>query len=61
MVVAPAAPLPRSMLARGGPLPTRGDWAYAVKWDAFAIGLRSQARFEARRDVSPPYALHAVA
>jgi hypothetical protein len=25
------------MLARSGPLPTRGDWAYEVKWD----GLRA--------------------
>jgi ATP-dependent DNA ligase len=25
------------MLARGGALPTRGDWAYEVKWD----GLRA--------------------
>jgi bifunctional non-homologous end joining protein LigD len=23
------------MLARSGPLPTRGDWAYEVKWDGF--------------------------
>jgi hypothetical protein len=29
--VAPAAP----MLTRSGSLPTRGDWAYEVKWDGF--------------------------
>jgi ATP-dependent DNA ligase len=23
------------MLARSGQLPTRGDWAYEVKWDGF--------------------------
>jgi ATP-dependent DNA ligase len=23
------------MLARSGALPTRGDWAYEVKWDGF--------------------------
>ena len=23
------------MLARSGPLPTRGEWAYEVKWDGF--------------------------
>jgi ATP-dependent DNA ligase len=33
--VAPAAPLPQPMLARSGKLPSRGDWAYEVKWDGF--------------------------
>ena len=33
--VAPAAPLPEPMLARSGSIPTRGDYAYEVKWDGF--------------------------
>jgi bifunctional non-homologous end joining protein LigD len=33
--VASAAPLPQPMLARSGAFPTRGDWAYEVKWDGF--------------------------
>ena len=33
--VASAAPLPQPMLARSGPIPTRGDWAFEVKWDGF--------------------------
>jgi ATP-dependent DNA ligase len=33
--VAPAAPLPQPMLARSGPIPTRGDWSFEVKWDGF--------------------------
>jgi hypothetical protein len=49
-VVAPAAPLPEPMLLRSGPLPTRGDWAYEVKWDGFRAlvstegGLRVRSR-----------------
>jgi bifunctional non-homologous end joining protein LigD len=33
--VASAAPLPQPVLARSGPIPTRGDWAFEVKWDGF--------------------------
>jgi bifunctional non-homologous end joining protein LigD len=33
--VASAAPLPQPMLARSGPIPTRGDWSFEVKWDGF--------------------------
>jgi ATP-dependent DNA ligase len=38
------------VLARSGPLPTRGDWAYEVKWDGFRAlvstegGLRVRSR-----------------
>ena len=48
--MAPAAPLPEPMLVRGGPLPTRGEWAYEVKWDGFRAlvstedGLRVRSR-----------------
>jgi bifunctional non-homologous end joining protein LigD len=33
--VASAAPLPTPMLARSGPIPTRGEWVFEVKWDGF--------------------------
>ncbi|MFL5982735.1 MAG: hypothetical protein ACJ74R_13605 [Gaiellaceae bacterium] len=33
--MAPAAPLPQPMLARSGPIPTRGEWTFEVKWDGF--------------------------
>jgi ATP-dependent DNA ligase len=48
--VASAAPLPQPMLARSGTLPTRGDYAYEVKWDGFRgllsteNGLRVRSR-----------------
>jgi bifunctional non-homologous end joining protein LigD len=48
--VASAAPLPQPMLARSGPIPTRGDWAFEVKWDDFRAlvstdkGLRVRSR-----------------
>lgn len=35
--MASAASLPQPMLARSGPIPTRGNWSYEVKWD----GLRA--------------------
>jgi ATP-dependent DNA ligase len=35
--VGSAAPLPQPMLAHSGPIPTRGDWSFEVKWD----GLRA--------------------
>jgi ATP-dependent DNA ligase len=48
--VASAAPPPQPMLARSGPIPTRGDWVFEVKWDGFraiastegTLGLRSR-------------------
>ena len=41
--------LPAPMLARSGPLPTRGAWSFEVKWDGFRAlvstldGLRVQS------------------
>ena len=32
---AAAAPVPQPMLAKSGPIPTRGDSAFEVKWDGF--------------------------
>jgi bifunctional non-homologous end joining protein LigD len=39
------------MLARSGPLPTRGDWAYEVKWDGFRalVSTESGLRVRSRR------------
>ena len=31
---------PEPMLARSGTLPTRGRWAYEVKWDGFRALVR---------------------
>jgi bifunctional non-homologous end joining protein LigD len=48
--MASAAALPQPMLARSGPIPTRGDWAFEVKWDGFRAivstenGLRVRSR-----------------
>jgi ATP-dependent DNA ligase len=37
------------MLARGGKLPTRGEWAYEVKWDGFrALVSRPRAVYKSR-------------
>lgn len=36
------------MLARGGKLPTCGDWAYEVKWDGFRGLLSTEGRFRVR-------------
>ena len=36
------------MLARTGPLPTRGRWAYEVKWDGFRAIVRSGDDFRVR-------------
>jgi bifunctional non-homologous end joining protein LigD len=47
-MVAPAAPLPRPMLARSGQIPARGDWAYEVKWDGFRGLLSTEGRFRLR-------------
>jgi len=43
--VASYSALPEPMLARSGPLPTRGDYAFEVKWDGFrAIAASVSAR-----------------
>lgn len=36
------------MLARGGPLPTRGRWSYEVKWDGFRAIVRAGDDFRVR-------------
>ncbi len=36
------------MLARSGPLPTRGDWAYEVKWDGFRALVSTEGRLRVR-------------
>jgi hypothetical protein len=43
LLVASAAPLPQPMLARSGPIPTRGKWSFAVKWDGFGVECESAA------------------
>jgi bifunctional non-homologous end joining protein LigD len=40
------------MLARSGPIPTRGDWSYEVKWDGFRAIVsteREPLRIRSRR------------
>jgi bifunctional non-homologous end joining protein LigD len=56
--VATAAPLPQSMLARSGPIPTRGDWSFEVKWDGFRAIVSTEGtplRVRSRRgwDMTP--------
>jgi len=41
-------PLPEPMLARTGPLPSRGRWAYEVKWDGFRALVRAGDDFRVR-------------
>jgi ATP-dependent DNA ligase len=49
------------MLARSGPIPTRGDWAFEVKWDGFraivstegTLRVRSPARLGNMTDLVP--------
>src|SRR5262245_8060189 len=41
-------PLPEPMLARAGLLPTRGRWAYEVKWDGFWTLVRAGADYSVR-------------
>jgi bifunctional non-homologous end joining protein LigD len=36
------------MLARSGLLPTRGDWAYEVKWDGFRAIVSTEGRLRVR-------------
>src|SRR3954466_9634527 len=36
------------MLARSGPIPARGDWAYEVKWDGFRGLLSTEGGFRVR-------------
>jgi bifunctional non-homologous end joining protein LigD len=32
------------MLARSGPIPTRGDWSFEVKWDGFRAIVSTEAK-----------------
>jgi bifunctional non-homologous end joining protein LigD len=32
------------MLARSGPIPTRGDWSFGVKWDGFRAIVSTEAK-----------------
>jgi bifunctional non-homologous end joining protein LigD len=46
------------MLARSGPLPTRGDWSFEVKWDGFRAivsteGAPLRVRSRRGRDMAP--------
>jgi bifunctional non-homologous end joining protein LigD len=36
------------MLARSGSIPTRGDWAFEVKWDGFRAIVSTESRFRVR-------------
>jgi bifunctional non-homologous end joining protein LigD len=36
------------MLARSGQIPTRGDWAYEIKWDGFRALVSTEGRFRIR-------------
>jgi ATP-dependent DNA ligase len=36
------------MLARSGPLPSRGDWAYEVKWDGFRAIVSTEVELRVR-------------
>jgi len=44
-------PFPQPMPARSGAMPTRGDWAFELKWDGFRGLLRTEgvSVCEARR------------
>jgi hypothetical protein len=42
--VASYSALPGPMLARSGPLPTSGDYAYEVKWDGFRAIVSTECR-----------------
>lgn len=46
--MASAAPLPQPMLARSGPIPTRGQWAYEVKWDGFRAIVSTENELQVR-------------
>jgi hypothetical protein len=46
--VASAAPPPQPMLARGGPIQTRGDWAFEVKWDGFRAIVSTEGSLSVR-------------
>src|SRR5256714_12362606 len=51
-----AASLPEPMLARSGPIPARGQWAFEVKWDGFrALVSTRPYRVRSRRgsDMTP--------
>jgi bifunctional non-homologous end joining protein LigD len=36
------------MLARSGPIPARGQWAFEVKWDGFRALVRTNGEFQVR-------------
>jgi hypothetical protein len=44
LAVASYSALPEPMLARSGRLPTRGGWAYGVKWDGFPTIASAERR-----------------
>src|SRR5262249_62078650 len=51
--VALAAPVHQPMLASGGTIPTRGDYAYEVSWDGFrAIVSRPRDRSASAADAA---------
>src|SRR5262249_40250660 len=53
--VALAAPVHQPMLASGGTIPTRGDYAYEVSWDGFrAIVSRPRDRSASAADGARP-------
>jgi ATP-dependent DNA ligase len=49
--VVPYSALPEPMLARSERLPTRGSWAYEVKWDGFRaiVSTEGSLRVRSRR------------
>lgn len=50
----PYSALPEPMLVRSGRLPTRGEWAYEVKWDGFrAIALIGAGNLRASLHTCP--------
>jgi ATP-dependent DNA ligase len=46
--VGSAAPLPQPTLARSGPIPTRGAYAYELKWEGFRCLLSTEERLRIR-------------
>jgi ATP-dependent DNA ligase len=47
--VASCSALPEPMLARSGPLPTSGDYAYELKWDGFRAIVSTEGELPVRR------------
>jgi ATP-dependent DNA ligase len=46
--VASYSALPEPMFARSGPLPTRGDYSFEVKWDGFRAIVSTEAELRVR-------------